>query len=173
MTEKQEKILEAALMLFAKEGYHATSTSKVAKAAGVSEGLIFRHFGNKEGLLQAILTLGEEKFREIIVDIVMEPDPKQVIRKTILMPLKIDKADYNCWKLQFKLKWELEVNGDEKMEPLHLALTNAFKKLNYEMPETEAHLLLLYLDGISASILKGSNMNVDDIISLLMKKYQL
>ena len=37
MTEKQEKILQAALQLFAKEGYHATSTNKVAKLAGVSE----------------------------------------------------------------------------------------------------------------------------------------
>ena len=44
MTEKQENILKAALQLFAKEGFYATSTSKVAKLAGVSEGLIFRHF---------------------------------------------------------------------------------------------------------------------------------
>ena len=49
MTEKQEKIVQSALQLFAQEGYHATSTSKVAKHAGVSEGLIFRHFRNKDG----------------------------------------------------------------------------------------------------------------------------
>ena len=59
MTEKKEKILQAALELFAKEGFYATSTSKVAKTAGVSEGLIFRHFGNKEGLLHAVLDEGE------------------------------------------------------------------------------------------------------------------
>jgi AcrR family transcriptional regulator len=173
MTEKQENILKAALELFAQDGFKSTSTSKVATRAGVSEGLIFRHFENKEGLLKAILTMGEEKFKEIIVDIVMEPDPKEVIRKTILMPTKIDKSDYDFWKLQFKLKWELEVNSDGKLEPLHMALTSAFKKLNYEMPETQAHLLLLYIDGFSSSILKGSSMKVDDITSLLQKKYKL
>ena len=44
MTEKQESILQAALKLFATEGYASTSTNKVAKVAGVSEGLIFHHF---------------------------------------------------------------------------------------------------------------------------------
>ena len=45
--KKKEQILNAALELFANDGFTATSTSKVAKRAGVSEGLIFRHFGNK------------------------------------------------------------------------------------------------------------------------------
>jgi len=44
MTEKQEKIIKSALELFALEGYAATSTRKAAERAGVSEGLIFRHF---------------------------------------------------------------------------------------------------------------------------------
>ena len=112
MTEKQEKIVQAALQLFAKEGYNATSTSKVAKAAGVSEGLIFRHFGNKEGLLQAILKKGEEKFKMMIVDVVMETEPKEVIRKALTMMQKVNPEDYDFWKLQFKLKWELEIKSE-------------------------------------------------------------
>ena len=60
MTDKQLNILKIALQLFANEGFHATSTSRIAKEAGVSEGLIFRHFINKEGLLRAILKQGED-----------------------------------------------------------------------------------------------------------------
>ena len=173
MTEKQENILQAALVLFAKEGYHATSTSKVAKAAGVSEGLIFRHFGNKEGLLQAILAEGERRLKDLFVDIVMESEPKEVIRKTIEMSSKIDKSDYDFWKLQFKLKWELEVSGDEKMEPLKMALTNAFSKLGYNSPELEAQLLILFIDALGSAVLKGSSLNVDEMIQFLLSKYNL
>lgn len=173
MTEKQEKILQAALQLFAKEGYNATSTSKVAKLAGVSEGLIFRHFGNKEGLLQAILEFGADKLKELVVDIVMEPEPTEVIRKAIQIPVNIDNADFDFWKLQFKLKWELEVNSDKKMEPLHMALSNAFRKLNYESPELEASIIILFIDGIGSSILKGSALHVNGLIQLLLKKYDL
>ncbi|QGY44060.1 TetR family transcriptional regulator [Maribellus comscasis] len=173
MTEKQEKILQAALQLFAQEGFHATSTSKVAKKAGVSEGLIFRHFGNKEGLLQAILEEGENRLKSLFVEIVMEPDPKEVIRKTIEMTNKIDVSDYDFWKLQFKLKWELEISGDKKMEPLNMALTNAFRKLNYESPELEAQLLILFIDGLGSAVLKGSKLNPDQMIQLLLKKYKI
>lgn len=173
MTEKQERIIQAALQLFAQEGFHATSTNKVAKKAGVSEGLIFRHFGNKEGLLQAVLDEGETRFRELFVDIVMESEPREVIRKTIEMTSKVDVSDYDFWKLQFKLKWELEISGDKKMEPLNMALTNAFRKLNYESPEQEAQLLILFIDGLGSAVLKGSKLNPNEMIRLLLKKYNL
>lgn len=173
MTEKQEQIIQSALQLFAKEGYHATSTSKVAKLAGVSEGLIFRHFENKEGLLQAILEEGERRIKALYVDIVMETEPKEVVRKTIELTGKIDKSDYDFWKLQFKLKWELEVSGDEKMEPLKMALTNAFRKLNYEEPELEAGLVLLFIDGLASSVLKGSSIDAQAMINFLLMKYNL
>ena len=173
MTEKQEKILNAALQLFAQEGYHATSTSKVAKHAGVSEGLIFRHFGNKDGLLQAILEEGERRIKALFVDIVMEPNPKKVIRKTIEMTSRIDVSDDDFWKLQYKLKWEMEVSGDEKMKPLKMALTNAFQKLNYISPELEAQLLILFIDGIGSAVLKGSSLNAEEMIQFLLTKYNL
>lgn len=173
MTEKQERIVQAALQLFAQEGYNATSTSKVAKAAGVSEGLIFRHFGNKEGLLQAILAEGENRMKVLFVDIVMETNPKEVIRKTITMTKKIDPADYDFWKLQFKLKWELEISGDKKMEPLKMALTNAFQKLRYESPDLEANLLLLFIDGLGSAVLKGSTLDPNEMIQFLLSKYKL
>ena len=173
MTEKQEKILQAALELFAREGYNATSTNMVAKQAGVSEGLIFRHFSNKEGLLQAILDEGERRFKVLFIDIVMENDPQAVIRKTIELTKQIDKKDYDFWKLQFKLKWELEISGDEKMEPLKMALSNAFQKLNYEDPEMEAGLVLLFMDGLGSAVLKGSSIDADAMIQFLLKKYNL
>lgn len=173
MTEKQEKILQSALQLFAREGYHATSTSKVAKAANVSEGLIFRHFKNKEGLMHAILDEGERRFKSLFADIVLETDPKEVIRKTITITNKIDKKEYDFWKLQFKLKWELEIDADKKMEPLKMALTNAFSKLSYEFPEKEAQLLLLFIDGLSTAVLKGSELNDREMVGFLLKKYNL
>lgn len=56
----RNRILEAALHSFAKHGYDKTSTEAVAKAAGVSQGIIFHHFGTKEGLFSAIVRQGIE-----------------------------------------------------------------------------------------------------------------
>lgn len=173
MTEKQENILKAGLQLFASEGFNATSTSKVARLAGVSEGLIFRHFGNKEGLLNAILQSGEDKLKTLMANIVMETEPREVIRKAIEMPAMVEESDYAFWKLQFKLKWELEISNDKKMEPLHMALTNAFRKLNYAEPENEAWLIILFIEGIGSSVLKGSSIDANKMMQLLLKKYEL
>lgn len=47
-------ILETALQLFAEHGFKGTSTRRIARAAGVSEGLIFHHFKRKRDLLSGI-----------------------------------------------------------------------------------------------------------------------
>lgn len=174
MTDKKEKILQAALELFAEEGFKPTSTSKVAKKAGVSEGLIFRHFGNKEGLLEAIMQEGEEQAKVLFADIVLESDPKKVIEKYFGLTEKLmaDKAGANFWKLQYKIKWELEIYGEHKMEPLELALTNAFKKLGYEMPELEARLLLVNMDGMATRFYLQKGFNITELVAFLYSKYK-
>lgn len=46
--------MEAARTLFAERGYAATTTADVARHAGVSEGIVFHHFGSKAELLEAV-----------------------------------------------------------------------------------------------------------------------
>ncbi|GIP36527.1 TetR/AcrR family transcriptional regulator [Paenibacillus sp. J2TS4] len=53
-TDKQAKILEAAIEIFSEKGYAATSTSEIAQKAGVAEGTIFRHYKTKKDLLLSI-----------------------------------------------------------------------------------------------------------------------
>jgi AcrR family transcriptional regulator len=55
ITEKQVKILQAAVEIFSEKGYAATSTSEIAQKAGVAEGTIFRHYKTKKELLLSIV----------------------------------------------------------------------------------------------------------------------
>ncbi|MEM7179585.1 MAG: helix-turn-helix domain-containing protein [Spirochaetota bacterium] len=173
MTEKQEKILQAALQLFGEEGYHATSTKKVATQAGVSEGLVFRHYENKEGLLQAVLAEGQKRAQELFFAVIMETEAKEAIRKMIELPFSMQVSEQKFWKLQFKLKWEVEVSPDRKMEPLLLSLANAFRKLMYAEPELEAEYLLHCVEGISGAILKGTLQNKERMQRFLLEKYNV
>ncbi len=54
LTEKQKKIIVAAIESFSEKGYAATSTNEIAKKAGVAEGTIFRHYKTKKELLLSI-----------------------------------------------------------------------------------------------------------------------
>jgi AcrR family transcriptional regulator len=50
-----KKLLEAGIEVFSQYGYDGATTKKVSQKAGVTESLIIRYFGSKEGLLFAIL----------------------------------------------------------------------------------------------------------------------
>ncbi|WP_229106442.1 TetR/AcrR family transcriptional regulator [Paenibacillus sp. 1001270B_150601_E10] len=56
MTDKQQRIVAAALDIFSEKGYAAASTNEIAKKAGVAEGTIFRHYKTKKELLFSILS---------------------------------------------------------------------------------------------------------------------
>ncbi len=51
----KESILKAAMELFIKQGYHATSISDIAIQAGVSKGLLYNYFKGKEELLATMV----------------------------------------------------------------------------------------------------------------------
>lgn len=52
---RREAIVEAVQDVFAKKGFAATTTRDLAKAAGVSEALLYKHFPSKESLFAAML----------------------------------------------------------------------------------------------------------------------
>jgi AcrR family transcriptional regulator len=52
---RREQILQTAVDLFSQRGFKGTTTKEIAKAAGVSEAIIFRHFATKDELYGAIL----------------------------------------------------------------------------------------------------------------------
>jgi AcrR family transcriptional regulator len=53
--ERKFRIMDVALEHFAKEGYHKTTISHIARHAGMSKGLMYNYFTNKESLLFEII----------------------------------------------------------------------------------------------------------------------
>lgn len=52
---RREQILQTAVSLFSQRGFKGTTTKEIARVAGVSEAMVFRHFENKDALYGAIL----------------------------------------------------------------------------------------------------------------------
>jgi AcrR family transcriptional regulator len=55
LTEKQKKVLQASLELFASQGFEATTSQQIAKRAGVSVGSVYHTFPTKQAILVAVL----------------------------------------------------------------------------------------------------------------------
>ncbi|RDW16282.1 TetR family transcriptional regulator [Oceanobacillus arenosus] len=65
---KYNQIIEAAVKVFAENGYHGSQVSKIAKAAGVADGTIYLYFKNKEDIL---ITVFKEKMGQFIEEIAL------------------------------------------------------------------------------------------------------
>ncbi|HLY10873.1 MAG TPA: TetR/AcrR family transcriptional regulator [Planctomycetota bacterium] len=59
--ERRKRIVLGAMKAFARSGFRGTRSRDLAKAAGVSEALIFKHFPNKRAIQKAII---EERIRQ-------------------------------------------------------------------------------------------------------------
>ncbi len=173
MTEKKRKILESAIALFIEHGYHGASTAKVAKKAGVSEGLIFRHFTNKEGLLDAILKEGQDRIRYEIEAMTAETDPKKRIRLAIESPFTHEEQYYQFWRLQIKIQWELNKFYSEVIEIYGQLLTEAFAQLAYDNPALEAQHLLYTIVSVSEFSISNRLDNPDEFKAFLLSKYDI
>src|SRR5260370_38459678 len=49
------RILEAALEVFARKGYHGASVDDIVRASGTSKGAVYHHFPNKEAVFLALV----------------------------------------------------------------------------------------------------------------------
>ena len=53
--QRKKELVQVSLRLFSENGFHATSIRDIAKAAGVTEGLIYHYFQGKKDLLKTIV----------------------------------------------------------------------------------------------------------------------
>ncbi len=93
---KEEKILQSAIKLFSQKGFSATTTSEIAKDAGVAEGTVFRYYKTKKHLLVKVMSkLIEVMSEELIANPVVEMFKKNEVKddKYILKILLMDRLE--------------------------------------------------------------------------------
>ena len=76
----RERILAAAIQLLSESGRDAVSTRAVSAAAGVQAPTIYRLFGDKQGLLDAVATRGFTTYMNSKADLISTDDPVEDLR---------------------------------------------------------------------------------------------
>ena len=73
--DKRDRILKAAIKVFAKNGFYATRVSEIAKAAGVADGTIYLYFKNKDDVLITIFEDGINRLLVILREVAESDEP--------------------------------------------------------------------------------------------------
>jgi AcrR family transcriptional regulator len=91
----RDRLLESAKILFSTHGYENTSTAAIARQANTSESQLIKHFGSKEGLLEAIFEHGWQNLEFISQAVQVLPSPADKLRmifELVLQTLERDQA---------------------------------------------------------------------------------
>jgi AcrR family transcriptional regulator len=78
-TEKRERLLSAALKLFASNGVQSTSTAEIARKAGTASGTLFLYFPTKQHLIHELVLMISKQQSDFINSLL---DPSLSVRET-------------------------------------------------------------------------------------------
>ena len=176
--EKRTKILDAALELFGKEGYHNGSISKVAQKAGISKGLVYNYFNSKEDIVREILDSGVEEMLNIFDtnhDGVLERSEIEYFLNEMFNHLK---NNQKFWKLYFSISLQPEIYPlikekiDELSQPIMAMVVHYFEKTGFENPQAETMIFAALLDGIGFHyIMDPDNYPLETVKQTLIERY--
>ncbi|MCC9167138.1 TetR/AcrR family transcriptional regulator [Pontibacter harenae] len=172
---KKEQILETALKLFADRGYENTPSSLIAKEAGVSEGLIFKYYTNKENLLETIIKTGYTRIVMNNRGMLEEKDPQTFLNKILSLPSKLVSEERDFWRLQRRLWYDETAMQHHRrfMHPLVGRLKEAFAELGYKEPELETEVALMLVDSLWHLFIDGTKYeHTMKLLNVIKAKYQ-
>lgn len=71
---KRQQIIDAAIICFAKSGFHATSTAQICIQAGMSPGNLFHYFPTKDAIIVAIAELDRNETAQALAAVAIVPN---------------------------------------------------------------------------------------------------
>jgi AcrR family transcriptional regulator len=188
---RRKQIMDAALELFASEGYSHCSISQLASHASISKGLMYNYFESKEALLIAIIEDGMQDIMSMIDsnhDGILAPEEvESFIRNTF----KGMKDNMQFWMLFINVVLQPPVKEfldgkpfSNMMEHFAPRILDYFERMGYEDPYLEMltfsamiegyGILLIYLSPDDAfpqeTIQKFENRMVDMFTRKKIKK---
>lgn len=159
--QSRERLLHAALRLFAHQGYAKTSTREIAEAAGVNLAAISYYFGDKQGLYRAVFLESQPKPAD---EIARYADASLSLGEALrglylgfVEPLREGDTAQLCTKLHAREfleptgLWQHEIA--EGIGPMHAALVKVLcRHLGVRQADQEVHRLALCLAGLGVHL---------------------
>lgn len=134
-SERTDRIVQAATQLFARQGYHGTSTREIARLADISENTLFRHFEHKEDVFWTALeaSFNGLRIRKELLDGIVACESPEIVLPQILS-LLIDTVAFKPQLLcliavaLIELRWKAESICHQHLSPIVSAFTHYLAK---------------------------------------------
>ncbi len=162
--DARNRLLDAALALFAEKGFAKTSTREIAMAAQANIASISYYFGDKDGLYRAVFV--DPRFNPQIPSETPGNLPTDIratinqLLRSFLEPLKTGEQARQCMKLHFREMveptgmWQDEI--DRNIKPAHEGLVQSLcRHLNLKKADDDIHRLAFEITGLGIMLHVG------------------
>jgi AcrR family transcriptional regulator len=176
-TQRRQQILQIALELFARQGYHATSVGQIAQAAKISKGLIYNYFQSKYEILVTLIDDIFSEFSEIIRQKTAEELQQQDLEEIVRSSMELLQEDLDVYRLYFMLYMQPDVESiarpkvEQFIEQVVNYLTPYFKKRGISNPRVHILGLLSALDGLALHYILLRYPEMQQILETIIEKY--
>ncbi|WP_260284984.1 TetR/AcrR family transcriptional regulator [Peribacillus aracenensis] len=154
----KEKIRAAAMELFMKQGYYATSISDIAKKAGISKGLLYNYYKGKEELLSEMVVARIKEVVEVMEEAFTLNTPREQLEHIINGA--IDNIHKNPEVHRFYLHLQTQPEADEDLiKYSHLIIEENARQFEFQckifesMGEKEPRKRSLYFSSVLQGIM--------------------
>lgn len=154
----KEKIRAAAMVLFIKQGYYATSISDIAKQVGISKGLLYNYYKGKEELLSEMVEARIKEVVEVMEEAFTLNTPREQLEHIINGA--IDNIHQKPEVHRFYLHLQTQPESDEELiKYSHLIIEENARQFEFQckifesMGETEPKKRSLYFSSVLQGIM--------------------
>lgn len=177
------RLLKAALKVFAKHGYHASSMSEIASVAKVSKGLAYHYFSSKEELLVSIAEQRLQQFLPLQKGLNEIVDAQE--RLSFLIKYAFDELVEKTDELRFYNALYLHADGvraisaamkkyQAQFDQQFFAEEKLFRDLGFAKPELEAIYFRSILQGICLEyMLSPKDYPLQQMREMLTSRYKI
>lgn len=172
-------IKEAALELFAHNGFHSTSISQIAKEAKVSKGLLYNYFKSKDALLEAIIVEAMDNGEHMMDELRKQvEEPFQLLELITVGTFQMIENNLHYWKLMTSLAFQTDVM-EHLTASIHARKDKAiaefielFSEIGIQDAKREAFAYGALLDGILIQYMQlDDNYPLEEMKDFVMNRY--
>lgn len=177
--EKKEKIIKAGFDLICEKGYHNTNTAEIAKAAGVSTGIVYSYFKDKHDILIEGIKLYANDIFYPMITIEDKKIDKNNLKETFYQMINSFIENHKLSQTAHEEIMAMVHSDNEIAEFFHeyeIQTTSLFTELliqngfNTEDLTEKVHIALGLIDNLCHEIIyhKHENMNYDKMIEIVV-----
>lgn len=149
--KRREQLLDTAVTLFAQKGYAGATTSELAKAAGVTEPIIYRHFTSKKDLFIAAIDRTSELVTETWSrQLRTARDPAHRLRRMIGANPMVSDRGRGFYRVIIQAMMEIQEPDILAAIQRHISALHVFVAQEVARAQEEGHVSKFYSPEITA-----------------------